>query len=80
MKLTMSLIKVVHLYQYSNKKTNFRQIKLYLENWHQKFKSAVFFDSIKSKGVTRYQKMFIWMQKFIDFNLLHYEIPQLSSC
>ena len=84
MKLTMLLIKVVHLIQYSNKKTNFRKIKLILdlENWSWKLKNAVFWQpSIKrfykvSKNPLR---MFIWMQKSIELHLPHYEIPQLSS-
>ena len=43
-KMTMTLIKVVLLIQNSNKKTNFRKIKLILdfENWHQESKDAVF--------------------------------------
>ena len=52
------------------------------ENWHQNLKNAVFWQpSIKrfykiSKNPLR---MFIWMQKSIEFHLPHYEIPQLSS-
>ena len=44
MKLIMSLIKGVHLIQYSNMKTNITKIKLILdlENWHQKQKIAAF--------------------------------------
>ena len=40
----MSLVKFVHLIQYSNKKTNFKEIKLILglKNWHRKLKKAVF--------------------------------------
>ena len=50
MKLTKLFIKVVHLIQYSNEKTNFREIKIILdlENWHQELKNAVFWQlSIK---------------------------------
>ena len=56
----MSLIKVVHLIQYSNNKTNFRKIELILdlEIWHQKLKKNLFFDSPQSKGFKRYQKSF----------------------
>ena len=47
MKFTRSLIKVVLLIQYSKKKRNCRKIKLTLnlENWHQNFKSAIFWQT-----------------------------------
>ena len=72
------------LIQYSHRKTNFRKIKLNLdlENWHQKFKNAVFWQpSIKKfcKMSKNPLRMFIWMKKSIEFHLPHYEIPQQSS-
>ena len=81
----MSLLKVVHLIQYSNKKINFRKIKLILdlENWHPKLKNAIFWQpSIKRfyKKSKTPLRMFIWMQKSIEFHLPHYESLQLSSC
>ena len=46
------------LIQYSNKKTNFRRIKLIidLKNWHKNHK-MLFFESIQSKGFTKCQKI-----------------------
>ena len=42
-----------------------------------------FFDNFELKSLKEYKKkptrMFIWMQKFVQFYLPHYEIPQPSS-
>ena len=67
----MSLIKVVCLIQYSEKKTNFRKIKLVLdiENWHRKLKNAIF-DSLQFKVFIRYQKI-LWRYFFGGKNLLN---------
>ena len=54
----MSLKEAALRIQYSNKKSNFSNINLILdhENWHHKLKIALF-DSTKSKGLTRYEKI-----------------------
>ena len=64
MKLTIPLIKVVHLIQYSNKKTNFREINLILnlKNWHWNQKYPAF-DSSQSNSLRRYQKI-LWRCSF----------------
>ena len=78
------LMKVVLLIKYSDKKIIFRKIQLSfgLQNWLWKLKMSNFWQSsIKmpykiSKNPFR---RLIQMQKSIEFQLHHWEIPQLSS-
>ena len=77
--------KIALLTQISNKKTNFRKVKLVLdlENWHWELKIASFWKLSSIKQSYKISKnpleMFIWMQKSTEFHLPHYEIPKSSS-
>ena len=81
MKLTMLLLKVVLPMQYSNKKINFRTIKLILdlENSYRKLITDVF-NSPQSKGLKRYKKSpaSLWNSTTVLIHDMH--TSTLNSC
>ena len=76
MKLTMSLIKVVLLTQFSNKKQNFRKIKLILdlENWQQKRKNSRFLKALNQTVLQDIKKSF----EDVHLNVKVYQISPAS--
>ena len=78
------LMKVVLLIKYSDKKIIFRKIQLSfgLQNWLWKLKMSNFWQSSIKMPYKITKNPFRWliqMQKSIEFQLHHWEIPQLST-